>query len=50
MVGFDSKELLELLEAAVMDTFVCGGCGTPLESDCNVCGLCGWENPLSSII
>ena len=44
------EELLEFLEAAVMDTFACGGCGSPLESDAEFCGLCNWKNPLSNII
>ena len=44
------EELLELLEAAVFDTFVCGGCGSPLESDAEFCGLCDWKNPLSNVI
>ncbi len=44
------EELLYLLKSAVMDTFECGGCGSPLESDAESCGLCGWKNPLSSII
>ncbi len=44
------EELLELLEAAVFDTFQCGGCGSPLESDAEYCGLCGWNNPISNII
>lgn len=39
-------EIEALLESAVMDTFVCGGCESPLESDCPQCGLCGWVNPL----
>lgn len=43
-------ELLELLKAAVFDTFECGDCGAALESDAEYCGLCGWRNPLSSII
>lgn len=50
MIKMSEEELAELLEAAVMDTFVCGGCGSPLESDATHCGLCGWKNPLSSII
>lgn len=46
----EADELLELLKAAVYDTFVCGGCGSPLESDAEFCGLCNWKNPISSII
>lgn len=41
-----SKQIEELLRNAVMDQFVCDGCGTPLESDAEQCGDCGWENPL----
>ena len=42
-----SKEAMELLKVAAFDSVIeCGGCGTNLEPDCDICGLCGWENPL----
>ena len=42
-----SKEALKLLKKAAFDSVIeCGGCGINLEPDCDICGECGWENPL----
>ena len=49
-IKMSEEELLRLLKAAVFDTFECGRCGSPLESDAEYCGLCEWKNPLSNII
>ncbi|GAI32786.1 unnamed protein product [marine sediment metagenome] len=41
------QEIGRLLKQAVYDSCItCGGCETNLEADCDICGICGWENPL----
>ena len=43
---YSEEDILAMMQSAVMDTFECGNCGSPLECDCSVCGNCGWKNPL----
>lgn len=43
---YTDEEICDLMEAAVMDSFECQDCGSPLECDARTCGECGWENPL----
>jgi len=41
------QEIERLLKQAVYDSVItCGGCESNIEADCEVCGICGWENPL----
>lgn len=39
-----------MMKDAVMDEYLCHGCGAPLEADAKKCGLCNTKNVLSSFI
>lgn len=43
---YTDEDIERLMRKAVMDSFECDECGSPLECDARTCGECGWENPL----